>query len=142
LNGELFVASGFGALEVLLRAVSLELVIAAATLVVVKPVVLDDPADPEVEEELESSPEAVVVSVKVDFSVVVLPLESVVMYVLIAPGCVVVLVYVEPSLFVPTITTGMTPVKPPFVELPVVIDVRVEVGPVTVVVLPIVTGYI
>lgn len=61
---------------------------------------------------------------------------------LIAPGCVVVLVYVEPSLSVATMMTGMTPVKPPFVGLAVDMEVRVEVGPVTVVVLPTVTGYI
>lgn len=57
-----------------------------------------------------------------------------------APGCVVVLVYVEPSLSVATMMTGTTPVKPPFVGLAGEIDVRVEVGPVTVVVLKIVTG--
>jgi hypothetical protein len=61
-----------------------------------------------------------------------------------APGWVVVLVNVEPSLSVSTMMTGMNPVKPPFVGvgLAVEIDVRVEIDPVTVVVLPIVTRYI
>ena len=59
-----------------------------------------------------------------------------------APGCVVVLVYVEPSLSVDTIMMGMTPVNPPLVGLAVETDVSVEVGPVTVVVLSTVMGYI
>lgn len=50
---------------------------------------------------------------------------------LITPGWVVVLVYVEPALFVPTIMTGMTPVKP-LDGVAVDNDVSVEVGPVTV----------
>jgi len=60
--------------------------------------------------------------------------------VLITPGCVVVLVYVEPSLSVETTIIGTTPVKPPFVGLAVDTEVRVEVGPVTVVVLSTVMG--
>jgi hypothetical protein len=80
LKGELFVSSGFGALEVLLRVVSLELDITVAALVAVKLVLSKDPA--EVDGEL--SPDAVVrseviaVSVNVDFCVVVLPFKSVV----------------------------------------------------------------
>lgn len=48
-----------------------------------------------------------------------------------APSWLVVLVYVEPALFVPTMMTGIRPVKPLDGEA-VDIDVRVEVGPVTV----------
>lgn len=77
LNGELFVASGFGAFWVVLKVVALELVIAAATLVVV--VLSEDSVVSDEEEELELSfdteevSEALAVSVKVDFCVIVLP---------------------------------------------------------------------
>ena len=59
---------------------------------------------------------------------------------LIAPGSVVVLVYVEPALSVPTMMTGMTPVKP-FEADAVDIDVTVDAGPDSVVVDSSVMGY-
>jgi hypothetical protein len=110
--------------------------------VVVTSVVLESllvSEDPEVEEdELCDSPDAVDVSVIVDFWVMVLPRESVVVYVLTTPGCVVVLVYIEPWLSVLTIITGMTPVKP-FEGLAVAVTVDGELD--TVVVFSKVTGY-
>ena len=94
---------------------------------------------PEVEEdELCDSPDEVDVSIIVDFWVVVLPRESVVVYVLTTPGCVVVLVYVELRLSVLTIVTGMRPIKP-FEGLAVAVTVDGE--PDTVVVFSTVTGY-
>ncbi len=86
LNGELFVSSAFGACEVLLGFATLELVCAAATLVVVKLVLSAGAVELMEEEGSEVSPDTVVVSVNVDFCVVVLPRESVVVYVLTAPG--------------------------------------------------------
>ena len=83
LKGELFVASGFGALRVVLKVVALELVIAAATLVVV--VLSEESVVSDAEDELELSPKAgdvsevLAVSVMVDFCVIVLPRESVVL---------------------------------------------------------------
>ena len=77
------------------------------------------------------------VLVKVVFWIVVLPFESVVVYVLIAPGWLVVVVYVDPALSVLVITTGMRPVNP--LES-VDTEVTVDGGPETVVVLHSVTG--
>lgn len=152
-NGELFVSSSFAAEEVLLDAVPLELVLSAAILVV-SVVVLESLLLPEEADGLcvvvkvlpaefvvvTTWPTAVAVVVYVDFRVTVLSLESVVVYVLIAPGSVVVLVYVEPSLSVVTMMTGITPVKP-LEGLAIDTEVTVDPEPDSVIVFSMVTGY-
>lgn len=66
-----------------------------------------------------------------------LPPKTVVVYVLIAPGSLVVVMYVEPALSVFVIMTGMRPVKPFESDTIVIVDGDPE----TVVVLHSVTGY-
>jgi len=81
LNGELFVLSGFPAVEVKLG-LSLTVVAAAATLVVtrvVESVLLSAESE-------DGADVCIIVFVIVDCWVVVLPRESVVVYVLITPG--------------------------------------------------------
>jgi len=71
---------------------------------------------------------------------VVLPAESVVVTVLMAPGSLLVVVNVEPAVLVHTMTTGMTLVNLPLEALVVDVAMTVEPETDTVVILPIVMG--
>lgn len=125
-----------GAVDALL-CVPLELVLSAAMLVVTVVLLETLSIAAEPEEEPEIVEEGLWV-INVVFSVVVLPRESVVVYVLIATGRLVVVVYVDPTLSVLVITTGTRPVNP--LET-VDTEVTVDGGPEIVVVLHSVTGY-
>lgn len=70
----------------------------------------------------------------------VLPAESVVVTVLMAPGSLLVVVNVEPAVLVHTMTTGMTLVNLPLEALVVDVAMTVEPETDTVVILPIVMG--